>query len=378
MVTQLADLFPLILVAAGSALVLGVIFVRLAPQLGLMDLPYSAPHKRHEAATPMVGGPVIALALLLTYLALQPPLTAEVKAILLGASLMLIWGVVDDRIGLQPYQKAIGQLAASLVLIALGVQVRITRIPWLDITLSVLWFVGMTNAFNFVDSMDGLALGLAAVASSFFMLVMIDSGQPVLAQLSATLLGSCVGTFAHNARPARLFLGDSGAQLQGYLLAALGVAYVPAGAGLPQGVSWFTPILVLGVPIFDMSLVTFSRARRRAPIQRANRDHTYHRLLATGLDSTRSVLIMQLAAIMLGLTAFIALDTTVLVANGIFALIVLLGVAAIFLLDRWTDPILQERMSTRSAQEALPIDPPRTSAREEREPSLPEERGIHE
>lgn len=305
----------------------------MGPKLGLMDLPHSAPHKRHEEATPTVGGPVIAIALTAAYSLLRVPLGHQGRTILLAAMLMLILGLLDDRYGLRAYQKLLGQLVVACILLLMGIQVQITRIPILDVTLSLLWFVGIINAFNFVDSMDGLALGLAAVASAFFMLVAIDSGQPWLAQVAAGLLGACIGIYPFNAMPARLFLGDSGAQLLGCLLAAMGVAYVPGGAGLPQAVSWFTPILVLGVPIFDTALVVTSRLRRRAPLFKANRDHSYHRLLALGLDPTRSVLAMHLAAIVLGLIAFIALDATVLLANALFAVIALFGIGAILVLD---------------------------------------------
>ncbi len=232
---------------------------------------------------------------------------------------------MDDRIGLSPLLKLLVQIAATCVLVAVGVRVQVTRIEAVDLALTVLWVVGMVNAFNFVDSMDSLALGLAGIASAFFMLVTINSSQPMLAVLSAALLGTAIGVFLYNALPARMFLGDSGAQLLGFLLAAIGLAYIPASAGLPQGVSWFTPILVLGVPIFDISLAVFSRLLRRRPVYKAGSDHTYHRLLNLGLDPIRAVLVMHLAAIVLGLVAFMALDASVLGANLIFGAVVLLG-----------------------------------------------------
>jgi UDP-GlcNAc:undecaprenyl-phosphate GlcNAc-1-phosphate transferase len=185
--------------------------------------------------------------------------------------------------------------------------------------------------------MDGLALGLAGIAAAFFMLVTIDSGQPVLAVLCAAILGAAVGGFLYNASPAKLFLGDSGAQLLGFLLAALGIAYTPAGAGLPQAVSWFTPILVLGVPIFDITLVVTLRSARRQPVYRAGIDHTYHRLLRLGLDPTRAVLVMHLAGVVLGLIAFVALGANVLVANLIFAGVVLAGLGLVVCFGLRTD-----------------------------------------
>jgi UDP-GlcNAc:undecaprenyl-phosphate GlcNAc-1-phosphate transferase len=333
-INRLADLFPAMLLAASTALIVAPAMIRLLPSLGLVDLPGSAEHKTHLTPTPLAGGPILAVSLAVSYAVLRPPVDREVIGIMTGAVLMLVWGVADDRGGLNPLQKLIGQLLGAAVLVYFGVEVRILRVPWLDLLLTALWVVGLTNAFNFVDSMDGLALGLAGIAAAFFMLVTIDSAQPILAALSAAIFGATIGSYFFNATPARMFLGDSGSQLLGFLLAAIGIAYTPASAGLPQGVTWFTPILVLGVPIFDMSLVVISRARKGQPIYRANRDHTFHRLIRVGLDGTRSVLAMQLTAIMLGLVAFIALDATVLQANIMFGAIAAIGLALIAMFQR--------------------------------------------
>ena len=329
MITRLADLFPIILTALVVSVILGPLAVRVARRLGWVDVPGSAPHKQHDAPTPMAGGPVLGLAVAACYLILRPPADAGIAGILAGAGLVAVGGLVDDRIGLSPLVKLAIQAIAAGILIAVGVQIQVTRMEGIDLALTLLWVIGMVNAFNFVDSMDGLALGLSGIAAAFFMLVTIDSAQPVLAVLSAALLGAAVGGFLYNASPARLFLGDSGAQLLGFLLAALGIAYIPGRAGLPQGVSWFTPILVLGVPIFDISLVVFLRLIRREPVYRAGNDHTYHRLLRLGLDPIRSVLLMHIAAVILGLIAFMALDASVLVANLIFAGVVVVGIGMV-------------------------------------------------
>jgi UDP-GlcNAc:undecaprenyl-phosphate GlcNAc-1-phosphate transferase len=322
------------LLAASTALIVAPLMIRLLPSLGLVDFPGSAVHKRHPNPTPTAGGPVLAVSLIVCYLVLGLPINREVVGILSGAGLMFLWGIADDRLGLKPQQKLVGQLLAAALLVYFGVEVRILQVPWLNLLMTALWVVGLTNAFNFVDSMDGLALGLAGIAAAFFMLVTIDSAQPILAALSAAVFGATIGCYFFNAAPAKMFLGDSGSQLLGFLLAAVGIAYTPASAGLPQGVTWFTPILVLGVPIFDMSLVVASRLRNSLPIYRAGRDHTFHRLIHLGLDDTRSVLAMQLAAIVLGLVAFIALDANVLEANIMFGLIASVGLVAIALFQR--------------------------------------------
>ncbi|MGH2605553.1 MAG: glycosyltransferase family 4 protein, partial [Anaerolineales bacterium] len=325
MIPRLSDLFPLLLISALGALAAGPVLIRAAALLGLVDFPGSQPHKRHGRPTPLVGGLTLGVAVTLAYVGLRPALDRNVTGILVGAVVMLGWGLLDDRVSLPPLVKLLGQASSCAVLLAFGVQVHATRMPALDVSLTVLWVIGLVNAFNFVDSMDGLALGLGSIAAAFFMLVMVDSAQPELAALAAVLLGAAVGVFVFNAAPARMFLGDSGAQVLGFLLAGLGIAYTPAQAGLPQELTWFTPILVLGVPIFDTVLVVVSRLRRRRPVYRGGQDHTYHRLVAMGLDPTRSVLLMQLAALTLGLIAFIALDATTLLANALFCAIVLAG-----------------------------------------------------
>jgi UDP-GlcNAc:undecaprenyl-phosphate GlcNAc-1-phosphate transferase len=132
--------------------------------------------------------------------------------------------------------------------------------------------------------------------------------------------------------PARLFMGDAGAQTIGFLLAAIGILYTPTS--FPQGSSWFLPILILGVPIFDICLVFFSRLRRHTPVYQAGVNHTYHRLVAIGLDGPRAVAVMHVAAIVLGCLAFIALNLPPLYANLIFGLTLLAGLAAYLYLER--------------------------------------------
>jgi UDP-GlcNAc:undecaprenyl-phosphate GlcNAc-1-phosphate transferase len=363
-ILRLSDLFPLLLVSALAALSTGPVWVRVAIRLRLVDIPGSQPHKLHPKATPLAGGLVLGLSILAAFAVVRPEASRPVAAIAAGGALTLGLGLLDDRANLPPHWKFFGQIACSLLLIALGVQVHVTRVEALDVALSLLWYVGLINAFNFVDSMDGLAIGLAGIASGFFMLVSLDAQQPDLAALAASLMGACAGLTYHNISPARLFLGDSGASLLGLVVAGLGIAYTPGLAGLPQELTWFTPILVLGVPIFDASLVVFSRIRRRLPVYRGGRDHTYHRLVALGLEPGRSVLAMHLGAATLGLVAFIALDASVLAANLVFAAIVVGGVCAALWLDRGVvvaalEPLLPAETRAAFAEREEPAHPGR-------------------
>jgi UDP-GlcNAc:undecaprenyl-phosphate GlcNAc-1-phosphate transferase len=202
---------------------------------------------------------------------------------------------------------------------------------WINIAITLLWVVGITNAYNFVDSMDGLAVGLAAQAAAFFMLVTFDSGQADLSQLSAVWLGACIGCFFYNASPARFFMGDSGSQFLGFFLASLAIAYNPPG--FEQLASWYVPILLMGVPIFDITLVVYSRLRHKQPIYKGARDHSYHRLVKLGMSSNRAVLTMHITALLLGCLAFIALELPPLTANIVFVTVLAVGISTLIFLE---------------------------------------------
>jgi UDP-GlcNAc:undecaprenyl-phosphate GlcNAc-1-phosphate transferase len=180
--------------------------------------------------------------------------------------------------------------------------------------------------------MDGEVAGLRLLAVAFFLLGTYESGQFALSALCAGMLGIAIGLHFYNSSPAKLFLGDGGAQTLGFLLAATAILYNPFNK-FPTS-SWFVPILLVGVPIFDTSMVFFSRLRRRKPFYQGGRDHSYHRLVALGFSSTRAVHVIHLAALALDCLAFIAVSLPPLWANGIFALCVLMGVASFFFLDR--------------------------------------------
>jgi UDP-GlcNAc:undecaprenyl-phosphate/decaprenyl-phosphate GlcNAc-1-phosphate transferase len=309
--------FGVIFLTTSLALVLGPLAIRLAVKLGLVDDPNSAPHKLHTGRTPLVGGFILLVVTVVICLLIGKQRLVSLSAILLPALIIFGFGVWDDYKIISPAWKISGQLIAAILLIYLGVQVRIFHQNWLNLAITLFWVVGITNAYNFVDSMDGLAIGLASLAAAFFLLITVESQQPSLSLFSTILLGASVGVFYYNAPPARIFLGDSGAQLLGFILGALAILYNPLG--FSPVASWYIPILLMGVPIFDTTLVVFSRLRRRRPIYQAGHDHTYHRLVKLGMSSNRAVLTMHMAALLLGALAFIALELEPLIGNTIFA-----------------------------------------------------------
>jgi UDP-GlcNAc:undecaprenyl-phosphate GlcNAc-1-phosphate transferase len=325
--------FRVLFLAACLALLAGPFASRLTKRMRLLDIPGREAHKVHASPTPIAGGMVIFFALVVTTL-LEPSLRqSNIWTILLSGAVVFLFGLWDDFRCLPAWLKFAGQILAAGLMIALGVQVRLFQQEFLNWGLTIFWLVGITNAYNFVDSMDGLATGLAGLASAFFLLVTYDSGQHDLSLLSGAILGACVGSFLYNSSPARFFLGDSGAQLLGFLLAALAIAYAPVG--LLRSQSWYVPILLVGIPIFDTVLVVFSRFRRKLPIYQARRDHTYHRLVCLGIDSNRAVVSMHVAALLLGCVAFIALPLPPVAGNSIFAACLLgSGYLVLYLDDR--------------------------------------------
>jgi len=311
------------------------ISIKLAHHYKLVDEPFSAPHKTHKNTVPKAGGIAIAAAIFLATLINGKLLSPEIGPIILASAIIFIFGVWDDAQGLSAGWKLLGQFLAVSVLIWQGIQIRMFISPFLNMLITCVWIVGVTNAFNLVDSMDSLAVGLAAIASVFFLLVTIDSNEFNLAFLSALIIGSCIGIFYFNAMPARTFLGDSGAQLLGFMLATLAMAYTPPG--FPQPSSWFVPILLLSVPIFDTTFVVISRLRRKLPIYKAGQDHVYHRLANMGMSPVQAVTTMHVAALLTGCIAFMALLLPPLLANSIFAVVLLCGLFTVFWLERNSD-----------------------------------------
>lgn len=322
--------FRVIFLTAVFALAANPVCFWLAKTMNLMDVPGSAPHKLHHHTMPLAGG----LAILISIFASGLVFGALPSAwpLLIPSLLVFLFGLADDFWGLSAPWKLLGQISGALLLIQFGVHIRLFQQNWINFGLTLMWMVGITNAYNFVDSMDGLATGLAGMAAAFFMLVTYDSLQLDLSLVSAVLLGACIGIFYFTASPAKFFLGDAGSQFLGFLLAGLAIAYNPLGFLRIQ--SWFVPILLVGVPIFDTTLVVFSRLRRRKPVYRSGLDHTYHRLVALGIDSNRAVMTMHFSALLLGCLAFIALSLSPWLANTIFGLCVITGVLGILFLDR--------------------------------------------
>jgi len=310
--------------------------ISLAWRFRLIDEPGSEAHKIHKSPMPRAGGLIIFFVVVIGGALSGILISNPIVTIILASIIILAFGIWDDINGILAPWKLLGQLLAALLLIWQGVMVHFTGVFAFDILITIFWVIGITNAFNLVDSMDGLAAGLGGITSVFLIIGTFQAGQGSLALFGAILLGCSIGVFYFNFSLSRLFLGDSGAQLLGFTLASLALAYTPPN--LPQASSWFVPILLFSLPIFDTTLVTVSRLRRKLPFYKANRDHTYHRLVALGISPLRSVFTIHLAAIVIDLLAFLALFLPPVWANIIFILILFAGFLVVFWLD-FREPI---------------------------------------
>lgn len=328
---------PLDLIAFAVALIaslsLTVVVRRLALRFGMVDRP--SPRKVHLKPVPLLGGIAIYLAFVIAVLfTLRAAPQQQIVGILAGASLVAIVGVLDDG-GLLHHQVKlfIGMPIAAIFLVTTGVRATFfsTFVPGqlgfvLDVAFTIFWVVGITAAFSILDHMDGLCAGIAAIASAFFFVSAALDGQTMVRTLAAAALGAALGFLRWNFNPAKIFMGDGGAMLLGFLMATLALKVHPEGA--PLRAAWLVPILILGVPIFDTTLVSISRARRGLlPFTSPGKDHTAHRLSNLGLGHRGAVLVMYGLATGFGALA-LAFPWLSVTASYVFAAI--LTVAAIF------------------------------------------------
>jgi UDP-GlcNAc:undecaprenyl-phosphate/decaprenyl-phosphate GlcNAc-1-phosphate transferase len=296
----------------------------------------------HERHTPLLGGVGLFAGLLagvgaaLAAGALDP--SEELFGILGGCAIVFAAGLADDLRALPPAAKLASQLGAAALVLSTGLQVEIVGNDILATAIALLWLVGMTNAFNLLDNMDGLAATMAAIACGYFAIDAATTHDNRLVLVLALAVGlACAGFLPFNLRPhstAAVFMGDSGSQLLGFALAALGLSASWKAAGTTVA-TLFLPILVLAVPILDTTLVTIVRVLEGRPIYQGGRDHTSHRLVYRGLSEKRAVLLLGLIAAAVGGTslAYNNIDNGAVTLVGVLLTFALLVQFATFLSD---------------------------------------------
>jgi len=268
-----------------------------AIQFGILDRPNSA-LKVHAEPVPYLGGLAVFLAFLIT-LGVTFEFTHAVLGILLAGTLMLLVGLIDDLGALSPWEKLAGQFIAVTVLLKAGLYIKLIFIPpGIAFLMSIFWVLAVTNAINIIDIMDGLASGVAVIAALFLSAIAVRRGDPMVAVMGASLAGSLVGFLHYNFAPARIYLGDSGSLFIGLTLSALAMN---GGYTTTNSLGMLTPVIILGVPLFDLAFVFMVRLERGESPFRGSPDHFALRLRDRGWTVTRVVCTAYAAGSALGL-----------------------------------------------------------------------------
>jgi UDP-GlcNAc:undecaprenyl-phosphate GlcNAc-1-phosphate transferase len=272
---------------------------RAALKYGIVDAP-DGKLKHQREPVPYLGGLAFLISLALTF-----EFRHDVLGIVLAGTMIVMLGLIDDFGVLSPGTKLVGQFLAVFVLIKSGIRIEIASLPdWLDIALTVVWMIGITNAFNLLDIMDGLSAGVGAISAAFLCAVAIMNGDQTIAFMVAALLGSLTGFLRYNWQPASIYMGDSGAMFVGLMLGALSMI-----GRYTEGhtVSLLTPVLILGMPIFDTLFVMYIRFLRGLPIFLGSPDHMAIRLRNWGLSVRQVVLISYAGAAALGAVGLVVM-----------------------------------------------------------------------
>jgi UDP-GlcNAc:undecaprenyl-phosphate/decaprenyl-phosphate GlcNAc-1-phosphate transferase len=316
---------PLVSFALAAALT--PVVRRLARRWGFVAKPKT--DRWHKRSTAMMGGVAIWLAVITTYLVLVPHTSAG-WVVVGTASFLFLVGLVDDWLHIKPYQKLIGQVIGAAAVVNYGLLLPWTRSLPANMVITIFWLIGITNAINLLDNMDGLATGIAAIASAFLTFNFITSGQPVEAMMLGIFAAALIGFLIYNSNPASIFMGDSGSMFIGFFLSSAALINLSGGRSRAFVPVLAVPILVLFIPIFDTTFVTILRKLSGRAASQGGRDHTSHRLVALGLSEKRAVLLLYGLAALSGLLAVFVRqlkpDVSIALLAGFTLALTLLGV----------------------------------------------------
>lgn len=292
-------------VSLAMALGLTPLALRIALRRQVLDHP--GDYKTQESPVPYLGGLAIVVAfsgaILLATLISPPPGGVPELATLLGMAILLSFvGLGDDIRGFHPLPRLGVEVGAAVIIWWSGVGITLFESSFASGLLTVLWIVGITNAFNLLDNMDGLSAGIAAIASATFFVLAVVNGQTAVAGLSIALCGCALGFLRSNLHPARIYMGDAGSLFFGFMLAVIGIKL---HFEAPREITFMVPVLVLGVAILDTTLVVASRLVHRLNPFSGGRDHISHRLVFVGIPVRSAVALIYAAGIALGWVAIV-------------------------------------------------------------------------
>ena len=330
-----------VLLAVGLAAVVSYLLTpfvkKLAFKIGAVDVPKDN-RRMHKKPIPRLGGLAIVLSFLLcTFLLVK--LDKQMQGILLGAVIILVVGVLDDCLALPALPKFFAQILAASIVVWNGCEIRYLTNPfsavpidlgWLAGPVTVVWIVMMTNAVNFIDGLDGLAVGVSGISTGTMLVIALLLGEESVAVILAALLGACLGFIPYNFNPAQIFMGDTGSTFLGFILASISVQGL---FKMYAVISFMVPFLILGVPFFDVTFAVIRRLAKGQNPMTADRGHIHHRLIDMGLSQKQSVAIVYMLTGVLGLAAVLLANTTstkAFILFGAVLVVAVLGFVVIF------------------------------------------------
>lgn len=325
-------------IAFFSALIISFILTPLARKLafkvGALDIPKDA-RKIHKKPMPYFGGLAIYVAIISCMFVYMPHNETNIS-IMIGATIIVLTGIVDDMYGMPAKIKLIMQIIAAFIAIKGGVKIHFITNPLsatgmyllrdLTIPITLFWIVGITNTINLIDGLDGLASGVASIAAATLLLTAALKGYDFIVMQCAIIVGASLGFLPFNFNPAKIFMGDTGSLLLGYMLAVTSILGMVKSVA---AVALVVPVFALGVPIFDTTFAIIRRYINKKPIMEADKDHLHHKLMRKGLNQRQTVLLMYFISMMLGLAAIIVSDadprTGIIVIGVVVVLVLYLG-----------------------------------------------------
>jgi UDP-GlcNAc:undecaprenyl-phosphate GlcNAc-1-phosphate transferase len=329
------NLYLFAIVSIIFSVILTPFIKKLAIKLDIMDVPKDN-RRIHNRPIPLLGGLAIYFSFIITLFLKMGKLTESETGLILGATIIVIGGILDDKFDIKPWCKLLFQLAAAGVLIIYGIKIEIITNPFnsiyqfinigvMSIPLTIIWVIGITNALNLIDGLDGLAAGIAFISSITIFIIALLNNRYEAAVLTSILAGAILGFLPYNFNPASIFMGDTGSQLLGFLLAAISMeGAIKSAAAFSVAV----PILALGIPIYDTLFAVIRRKINGKPIMQADRGHLHHRLLDMGLTQKQVVMIMYSISAVLGSISIIAMEIN---AQKSYFLLIIVMVILVFM-----------------------------------------------
>lgn len=336
---QVLTVLVAVLAATAISFVLTPLVKALAIRFGFVDIPKDE-RRMHSKPIPTIGGVAIFAAFLLVVLVMSD-LSREIIGMLAGSLIVVVTGMIDDKYDLNAKLKFVIQIVAAAIPVSQGCVIHYISnplgflgSPYLDlgvlaIPITIIWIVALTNAVNFIDGLDGLSVGVCAISALTMGIIALVLGQSAEALILGALLGACLGFLPYNFNPAKIFMGDTGATFLGFMLGCMSVSGL---FKLYAVISFAVPLLVLGVPLFDICFACIRRLWHHVSPMHADRSHIHHRLIDSGFNQRQSVTILYTAASLLGVLAVIFATSGTGKSLMLLIAVVVIGVIGIRLL----------------------------------------------